>query len=207
MQIIVYTGAILMLFLFVLMLVGRDASDSVVETIRGQRLFAAIVGLLRGHPGDRGRSDSRPSVTGLGAANAGGNVQAIAKVLFTTTSSPSSDLGTADHRRARRDGAGPPRAADPEAVRRQTSRGAGCGVRETGGPGPAAPTGSLPATTRWTHPAQLPAGTPSAASISRLGARGSLDQTPGSATQVERFGGSDEVGGDKGRRIGGRPCG
>ena len=36
-QIIVYTGAILMLFLFVLMLVGVDASDSVVETIRGQR--------------------------------------------------------------------------------------------------------------------------------------------------------------------------
>ena len=39
-QIIVYTGAILMLFLFVLMLVGVDASDSVVETIRGQRLLA-----------------------------------------------------------------------------------------------------------------------------------------------------------------------
>ena len=38
MQIIVYTGAILMLFLFVLMLVGVDASDSVVETIQGQRL-------------------------------------------------------------------------------------------------------------------------------------------------------------------------
>ena len=37
-QIIVYTGAILMLFLFVLMLVGVDSSDSLVETIRGQRL-------------------------------------------------------------------------------------------------------------------------------------------------------------------------
>ena len=55
-QIIVYTGAILMLFLFVLMLVGVDASDSVVETIRGQRLFAAIVGLIFGAtPGDRRR--------------------------------------------------------------------------------------------------------------------------------------------------------
>ena len=41
-QIIVYTGAILMLFLFVLMLVGVDASDSLVETIRGQRLLAGI---------------------------------------------------------------------------------------------------------------------------------------------------------------------
>src|SRR5215217_7266172 len=41
-QIIVYTGAILMLFLFVLMLVGVDASDSLVETIRGQRLLAGV---------------------------------------------------------------------------------------------------------------------------------------------------------------------
>ena len=47
-QIIVYTGAILMLFLFVLMLVGVDSSDSVVETIRGQRLFAALLGLVFG---------------------------------------------------------------------------------------------------------------------------------------------------------------
>ena len=47
-QIIVYTGAILMLFLFVLMLVGVDASDSVVETIRGQRLLAGLVGLVFG---------------------------------------------------------------------------------------------------------------------------------------------------------------
>ena len=47
-QIIVYTGAILMLFIFVLMLVGVDASDSFVETIRGQRLTAAALGLLLG---------------------------------------------------------------------------------------------------------------------------------------------------------------
>ena len=39
-QIIVYTGAIMMLFLFVLMMVGRDSSDSVVEVLRGQRLWA-----------------------------------------------------------------------------------------------------------------------------------------------------------------------
>src|SRR4028119_778728 len=47
-QIIVYTGAILMLFLFVLMLVGVDASDSIVETIKGQRVLAAVLGLLFG---------------------------------------------------------------------------------------------------------------------------------------------------------------
>ena len=39
-QIIVYTGAVLMLFLFVLMLVGIDSADSIVETIKGQRLAA-----------------------------------------------------------------------------------------------------------------------------------------------------------------------
>ncbi|WHT23750.1 NADH-quinone oxidoreductase subunit J [Crossiella sp. CA-258035] len=44
-QIIVYTGAIMMLFLFVLMLVGRDSSDSVVEVLRGQRLTATFLGL------------------------------------------------------------------------------------------------------------------------------------------------------------------
>ncbi|PRW63950.1 NADH-quinone oxidoreductase subunit J [Actinopolyspora mortivallis] len=44
-QIIVYTGAIMMLFLFVLMLVGRDASDSVVEVLRGQRLVAGVLGV------------------------------------------------------------------------------------------------------------------------------------------------------------------
>ncbi|MCW2498072.1 NADH-quinone oxidoreductase subunit J [Jatrophihabitans sp.] len=44
-QIIVYTGAIMILFLFVLMLVGRDSSDSLVETLRGQRLAAALFGI------------------------------------------------------------------------------------------------------------------------------------------------------------------
>ena len=44
-QIVVYTGAIMMLFLFVIMLVGVDASDSRVETIRGQRVAAVFAGL------------------------------------------------------------------------------------------------------------------------------------------------------------------
>jgi NADH-quinone oxidoreductase subunit J len=44
-QIIVYTGAIMMLFLFVLMMVGRDAGDSVVEVLRRQRLAAALAGI------------------------------------------------------------------------------------------------------------------------------------------------------------------
>src|SRR6204780_975639 len=45
-QVIVSTGAVLMLFLFVLMIVGISAADSIVETIRGQRLYAAIAGIF-----------------------------------------------------------------------------------------------------------------------------------------------------------------
>jgi len=84
-QIIVYTGAILMLFLFVLMLVGVDIADSMVETIKGQRVLAAVAGLgfasllvfavgnaVVGQP------------VGLAGANAenGGNVQGLAALLF-----------------------------------------------------------------------------------------------------------------------------
>ena len=43
-QIVVYTGAVMMLFLFVLMLVGVDSSDSLVETIKGQRVAAVVLG-------------------------------------------------------------------------------------------------------------------------------------------------------------------
>src|SRR5690242_21720052 len=69
-QIIVYTGAILMLFLFVLMLVGVDASDSVVETIKGQRALAVITGLLLGGIFVLGLSQiSLGAVVGLDTAN------------------------------------------------------------------------------------------------------------------------------------------
>ncbi len=85
-QIIVYTGAIMILFLFVLMLVGRDSSDSVVETLRGQRVAATVLGL--GFAGLAGGAiyralDDTPMV-GLAAANAdGGNVIGVAELLFT----------------------------------------------------------------------------------------------------------------------------
>ena len=82
-QIIVYTGAVMMLFLFVLMLVGRDSSDSVVEVLRGQRLAALALGVglaraagrrdrwlaHRGHPGRAGRGRSqRRGATSPGSA-------------------------------------------------------------------------------------------------------------------------------------------
>jgi NADH-quinone oxidoreductase subunit J len=83
-QIIVYTGAILMLFLFVLMLVGVDASDSVVETIRGQRLFATLLGIALGALLIFGIAQvSVGTITGLQQANSGGNVQALAQLLFS----------------------------------------------------------------------------------------------------------------------------
>src|SRR4051794_18465852 len=83
-QIIVYTGAILMLFLFVLMLVGVDASDSVVETIRGQRVLAMVGGVVLGTVlvVALGQISLGPAV-GLGAANANGNIEAVADILFS----------------------------------------------------------------------------------------------------------------------------
>ncbi len=85
-QIIVYTGAIMILFLFVLMLVGRDSSDSVVETLRGQRVAATILGI--GFAGLVGAGIARATgtltVTGLaGAQGNQTNIQAIARLIFT----------------------------------------------------------------------------------------------------------------------------
>ncbi|ONI68551.1 NADH:ubiquinone oxidoreductase subunit J [Kribbella sp. ALI-6-A] len=82
-QIIVYTGAILMLFLFVLMLVGVDASDSLVETIRGQRLLAGLAFLGFGvllvfAVGNAVYGDP----IGLAQAQPDGNPQGIAQLLF-----------------------------------------------------------------------------------------------------------------------------
>ncbi len=84
-QIIVYTGAIMMLFLFVLMLVGRDASDSLIETLRGQRVAAILLGVgfagLIGTGLARGLEDT--TAAGLDAANQNGNVRGLAALLFT----------------------------------------------------------------------------------------------------------------------------
>src|SRR5699024_7411102 len=69
-QVVVYTGAVMMLFLFVIMLVGVDASDSLVETIRGQRLVGWLLGLGLGAVlvGVLGRV-AFPEGIGLEAAN------------------------------------------------------------------------------------------------------------------------------------------
>lgn len=85
-QIVVYTGAVMMLFLFVLMIVGVDSSDSLVETIKGQRLVAALFGLSFG-------GMLVAAITSSGAVRAnflyaangfrGGNIQGLAELIFT----------------------------------------------------------------------------------------------------------------------------
>ncbi|CAL9671915.1 hypothetical protein SUDANB95_07527 [Actinosynnema sp. ALI-1.44] len=86
-QIIVYTGAIMMLFLFVLMLVGRDSSDSVVEVLRGQRLAATVLGIGFAAlvVGSLARALTDVDAIGLARQNTqnGGNVANIGEALFT----------------------------------------------------------------------------------------------------------------------------
>ena len=86
-QIIVYTGAIMILFLFVLMLVGRDSADSLVETLRGQRVAALLAGLAFALLVALaiGRAFTGQEVQDLTEANSqyGTNVNGIARILFT----------------------------------------------------------------------------------------------------------------------------
>ena len=85
-QIIVYTGAIMMLFLFVLMLTGRDAGDSAFEVLKKQRIIATVLGigfvtllvtgLLRA-------LEAVPSVGLTDAMADRGPIGSIAELLFT----------------------------------------------------------------------------------------------------------------------------
>jgi len=85
-QVVVYTGAVLMLFLFVLMLVGVDSTDSLVETLRGQRIAAAVIGLgfavllVAALAGTLGTFHPKGV---SGAEDGKGNVVAIAELLFS----------------------------------------------------------------------------------------------------------------------------
>lgn len=84
-QIIVYTGAVMMLFLFILMLVGVDTSDSLVETIKGHRAIAllAAVGISGLLISLISRATMVYDAVGLAAANRSGNVNGLAEQLFT----------------------------------------------------------------------------------------------------------------------------
>ncbi|MEU1177313.1 NADH-quinone oxidoreductase subunit J [Streptomyces sp. NPDC005820] len=83
-QIVVYTGAIMMLFLFVVMLVGVTAADSLKETIKGQRWLALVCGLGFGVLLIAGIGNAAlTEFTGLSQANANGNVEGLAALIFT----------------------------------------------------------------------------------------------------------------------------
>jgi NADH-quinone oxidoreductase subunit I len=84
-QVIVYTGAVLMLFLFVIMLVGTNSAESLVETIRGQRLWAALAGiglacLLIIGIGHGAIGTAAPQTS----ANSADNLTGLARLIFTT---------------------------------------------------------------------------------------------------------------------------
>jgi NADH-quinone oxidoreductase subunit J len=85
-QIVVYTGAVMMLFLFILMLVGVDSSDSLKETIPGLRPIAitAAIGFGGLLTSLIGRATLGYSPRGLEMANTDGNVQSLARLLFST---------------------------------------------------------------------------------------------------------------------------
>ena len=82
-QVIVYAGAIMVLFLFVIMFLGVDRREALVETIRGQRglaiglgvlLVAVVVAAIRLGVGLSGAP---------GPAPGGDNVEAVGRLLFT----------------------------------------------------------------------------------------------------------------------------
>jgi NADH-quinone oxidoreductase subunit J len=83
-QVIVYAGAIMVLFLFVLMLLGVDRQEVLRERLRGQRPLAVVLGLLLA------AAMVLAVRLGVGLLNGpvppaaeGPNVRAVARVLFT----------------------------------------------------------------------------------------------------------------------------
>ncbi len=181
-QIIVYTGAIMMLFLFVLMVVGVDASDSVVETIRGHRAISSLVGLGFGLTLVVGLAQvSFGTAFGLGSANKEGNVPAIAKILFTryvfafeVTSALLITAALGAMVLAHRERITPkPTQADLAAQRLRDYAEKGTHL------GPLPPPGVFARHNSVDTPALLPDGTASEASISRvLAARGTVKSAP-----------------------------
>jgi NADH-quinone oxidoreductase subunit J len=179
-QVIVYTGAVLMLFLFVIMLVGVSSSDSIVETIKGQRLAAGLVGigmlvLLALGIGHAAIGGAQPLSSGYSSSN----VQSIARLIFTTYVFPfevtSALLITAAlgamvlaHRERTR-----PKPTQRELARQRVASG-----RPAPLPGP----GTYAQHNAVDMPALLPDGTPAELSVSPAITR----RTPGGEQTLER---------------------
>ncbi|WP_298751500.1 NADH-quinone oxidoreductase subunit J [uncultured Serinicoccus sp.] len=82
-QIFVYSGAVMMLFLFVVMLVGVDASDSTVETLPLQRVLAYGLGALFVAASVYALTRvTWPAAVGLDTVQAEGTVTALAREIF-----------------------------------------------------------------------------------------------------------------------------
>ena len=166
-QVVVYTGAVMMLFLFVLMLIGVDSAESLVETIRGQRCAALCRGRRVRRPADRRhrqRLGRRLHRAGRGQRRRQRRRPRGAD-LHPLPVGVRADRRAADHRRARRDGAGPPRT-----LRARARPSASC-AEERFRPGGHRPRCripvSTPGTTPWTSPALLPDGSGSELSVAR----------------------------------------
>lgn len=190
-QIIVYTGAILMLFLFVLMLVGVDSSDSVVETIRGQRLLASVGGIGLGAVLVVGAAQlSLGPAAGLGEANRGGNIQALANVIFSryvvafeVTSALIITAAVGAMVLAHRERT-EPRKGQAELAAQRVRDFAEKGTHL----GPLPPPGTFARHNAVDTPALLPDGTPSELSVSRvLAARGTVRSAPALADDIEEI--------------------
>lgn len=86
-QVIVYAGAIMVLFLFVIMLLGVDREESLVERIRGQRELAILLGVVLAAFVSLavwlsvGRAPE--PLPDFEEVNRGGNVRALSRLLFT----------------------------------------------------------------------------------------------------------------------------
>ncbi|WP_226345700.1 NADH-quinone oxidoreductase subunit J [Agilicoccus flavus] len=82
-QIFVYTGAVMMLFLFVIMLVGVDASDTTIDSLRAHKWFALVIavglGLLLASSLSRAVFAPPPPISQM---NADGNVAGLASLIF-----------------------------------------------------------------------------------------------------------------------------
>jgi len=190
-QIIVYTGAILMLFLFVLMLVGVDSADSVVETIKGQRVLATVGGLLLGLMLVIGLSQlTLGTAVGLDGANEGGNIPALANIIFSryvfafeVTSALLITAAVGAMVLAHRERLTPKMTQADLAAKR---------LRDYADKG--TPLGPLPAPGVYARhnavdtPALLPDGTAAEASVSRvLAARGTVRSAPAMIDDIERL--------------------
>lgn len=166
-QVIVYTGAIMILFLFVLMLVGRDSSDSLVETLRGQRAAAILLGIglavLLG--GTIGHAVRHTKPTDLASQNANGqNVNNLAELIFTKyliafelTSALliTAAIGAMVLAHIERDG------------RKQTQKSVAQARIRSGRPQPLAPPGVQSSSNHIGTPALLPDGSPLYESVSK----------------------------------------